>query len=306
MLCPNCQTENDDSANFCTNCRTSLNGTAEAPAAPAAAPAAAEAPKAASAEKPNFFAIMLAGVLKPMTTFKENLAKFADFKNAAILGLIIAGAATIFSTITTVVTLVRTEECVENCSSSWFSSSTKEKKYETKWKWENLNNTDWFKVVGQTFLINAFTLCALSGAFFGTAKLMKSEKANFGRMLAVASIGSIPTVVVTFIAPVIAGINATIAGILTMAAIAYSFSIIWVGLNEESGVEGDKKVYLNIIALACVAVAYYILFRILYGEMADLMFGGLFSLSGGNFSGLSSGSSSSTSLDLDSLTNLLK
>jgi hypothetical protein len=305
MLCPNCQTENDDSANFCTNCRTSLKDTTEA--APAAAPAtpATPAAPAASTEKPNFFAIMLAGVLKPMTTFKENLAKFADFKNAAILGLIIAGAATIFSTVTTVVTLVRTEECVENCSSSWFSSSTKEKKYETKWKWENLNNIDWFKVVGQTFLVNAFTLCALSGAFFGTAKIMKSEKANFGRMLAVASIGSIPTIVVSFIAPVIAGINATIAGILTMAAVAYSFSIIWVGLNEESGVEGDKKVYLNIIALACIAVAYYILFRIMYGEMADLMFGGLFNLSGGSFSGLST-SGSSSSLDLDSLTNLLK
>ena len=317
MLCPNCKTENDDSANFCVNCRTSLKETATPAAsaaeavAPTAEPVAPAAPAAttssASTEKPNFFAVMLAGVLKPMTTFKENLSKFADFKNAAIIGLIVAGAATILSTITTVVGIVRTEECVENCSaySSLFSSSKekKEKKMETKWKWDNLNEFDWFKTVGQTFLMNMFILVALSGAYFGTAKLFKSEKANFGRMLTVVSVGMIPTIIVSFIAPMIGAINVTFAGILNIAAVVYSLSIILVALNEESGLEGDKKVYLNIISFAIVAIAFYVLYRILYGELADMMFKGLFSLSGGSLTG--GVSTSSSSLDLDSLTKYL-
>lgn len=263
----------------------------------------AEKPKA-SAGKPNFFAIMLSGVIKPMSTFKEHLPKFADIKNAAIIGLIVAGAATILSTITTVVGIVRTEECVENCSaySSLFSSSKekKEKKMETKWKWDNLEEFDWFKTVGQTFLMNVFVIVALSGSFYVVSKAFKSEKSNFSRMMTIVAVGLIPTTVVTFLTPMIGAVNATFAGILNIAALAYSMIIILVGLNEEAGLEGDKKIYLNIASTACIMLAYYILYRILYGEAADFIFNTIFSLAGGN---LSATTSSSSSINL---TNLLK
>ncbi len=345
MLCPNCKTENDDAANFCTNCRTSLKEAAPAepavaPAEPAVAPAetqpeaqseapavetdslaaataateavattldaapAAPAAKAPTASgNPNFFAVMVAGVIKPMTTFKENLPKFEAIKNAIIISIIVAVMSTILSTITSVVGIVRSEECVENCGSSFsslFSDSDekKDKKIETKWEWDNLKNYDWFKSVGQSLLLNVLTIAILSGAYFGVAKAFKSKKANFGRMMTVVAIGLIPTIIVTFLAPMIGAINLTFAGILSAAAIVYSFSIILTGLNEEAGLEGDKKVYLNILSIAAIALAYYIVFRVMCGGKADLIFNGLFSMGGGSSSLFNMGGSSSSSSDL--------
>lgn len=337
MLCPNCKTENDDSANFCVNCRASLKDSAPAepasteapktetetapaetpaePAAPAAttpetpaAPAApAVAPKA-SGGTPNFFAVMIAGVLKPITTFKENLPKFADIKNAAILSLIVVAIATILSTVTSVVGIVRTEECVENCSSySIFSSSDskdKKKKMETKWDWDKLEKYDWFKSVGTTFLTNMITILALSGAYFGISKLFKSTTANFGRMLTVVAVGTIPFTIVGFLAPMIGAISTVLSGALYLASVGYGLSIIFVGLNLESGLEGDKKVYLNILALVCMVIVYYIEVRFMYGELGGKMFEALLSgFGGGNALSSFTTSSSSSSYDLDDLFN---
>ena len=292
MLCPNCKTENDDSANFCVNCRASLKDTpAEEPTAPAAeekkpeepvavsaapaapatpvaaTPATPAAPAATTGGKPNFFAVMIAGVLKPMTTFKENLPKFADFKNSAIISLIVVLVATILSLTTTVVGIVRTEKCVENCSTSWYSDKSEKKKVETKWEWDRLEDLefDWFKNIFFTLLIYVFLIAGFAAAFFAMAKVFKSPNANYGRMLTVVAVGAIPMIIMNFLSPMIGGINLTVANVLSAAATVYSLSIIFVGLNVESGLEGDKLVYLNIASIACFAVVGYILIR-LFGE----------------------------------------
>ncbi len=307
MLCPNCKTENNDAANFCTNCRANLKeittpepASADpvtepvAPVAPAA-PVTPVATPAASSEKPSFIATMIGVCLKPMTTFKENLPKFNNPKNAGIVALIIVAAMTILSTITTVVGIVYSKDCVKNCStfkSFYLDEDDDDDKavYETKWEWKKLKNYDWFKNVGQTFLMNALTVAILSGAYFGMSKAFKSKTANIWRMVTVVALGLIPMTVTAFIAPILGGLNLTIGGIINWAGMLYSFAIILVGLNEESGVEGDKKVYLNIASAACIVLAYYIIFRFMYGEIAGKAFETYLQLGTGttNLGGLSS------------------
>ncbi len=316
MLCPNCKTENDDAANFCTNCRANLKETLankpEETAEPVAAPATPVAPEApatpaapvkpaASTENPNFFACMLGVCLKPMTTFKENLAKFANVKNASIIAVIVVVMMTLFATIQTTIKTVR----YDSCSSGSFSFTSKKKeKCEVKWEWDNLEDAELPKFIGQTLLMNVLTILFISGAYFGMSKAFKSQTADFFRMLTVVALGFIPTTILGFLAPVIGGINLTIGGTIGILGALYSLFIIMIGLNNESGLEGDKKVYLNIAAAVCIAIGYYIVLRFEFGEAGGLMFKGILQSGAGSvdLSGLTGGSSSS-SFDFDDLLN---
>ena len=231
---------------------------------------AAPAEKSAAASKTDFkgfFKVILDAALKPMTAFKEHLPKFADFKNAGILSLIIVAAMTILSTITTVVGIVRTEQCVENCSASIFSSNKdKKEKIETKWNWDNLEGFDWFESVGKTFLMNIVTIALLAGSYYGMSQVFKAKDANFCRMATVVALGMVPSAVLSFIAPVVGMLNLTLGGIVGWAGIIYSIAIIFIGLNSEVKVEGDKKVYLNIASIACLVLGYYIVVKLVYGD----------------------------------------
>jgi hypothetical protein len=303
MLCPKCKTENDDSANFCSNCQANLKEeapkAAETPvteAAPKATETPVAAPTAPKTDKVNFFKVMLDVCLKPMTAFKEHLPKFAEVKNAGIIAAIIVVAMTLLSTITTVVGTVREKSCTRDYS----SSSKSEKKCETKWDWENLEDADLPKHIGETFLMNVVTIVLISGAYFGMSKAFKSKTANYFRMLTVVALGFIPSAVLGFLAPILGGINLTFGGIVGLSGTVYSACIIIAGLNSESGVEGDKKVYLNIASIACIVLGYYILVRFKYGELGGKAFEMLLQSGTGTFdlSGLTGGSSS---YGLDSL-----
>ena len=226
------------------------------------------APAAASKfDLKDTFKVIKDAALKPMTAFKEHLPKYTDFKNAGILVLIIVAAMTILSTISSVVGIVRTEECVENCSSI-FSSKSEKKKMETKWNWDNLENFDWFEVEGKKLIVNILVIAMISGAYFGMAQIFKAKDANFCRMAAVVALGMVPSTILTFIAPVVGMINLTLGGIVGWLGLIYSIAIIFIGLNSEVKVEGDKKVYLNIASIACIALAYYIVAKLIYGDAA--------------------------------------
>jgi hypothetical protein len=225
------------------------------------------APAAASKfDLKGTFKVIKDAALKPMTAFKEHLPKYTDFKNAGILVLIIVVAMTILSTISSVVKVVRTEECIENCS--MFSSKSEKKKVETKWNWDNLENYDWFETEGKGLIVNILVIAMISGAYFGMAQVFKAKDANFCRMAVVVALGMVPSAVLTFIAPVVGMINLTLGGIVGWLGIIYSIAIIFIGLNSEVKVEGDKKVYLNIASIACIALAYYIVTKLIYGDVA--------------------------------------
>ena len=221
----------------------------------------------------NLFTIILNSALRPITTIKEKLGDFADAKNAGIIVAVIVVAMTLLSTITNVVGIVRTEKCVEGCSSlNIFSTEKTKKKVETTWNWENLSDYDWFKNVGGDLLNKILTVAILSGAYYGMAKAFKDKKVNFFRMATLVALGLVPAAVTGFVAPILGGINLTLAGIVGLAGSIYSFAIIFLGLNSEIAVEGDKKIYLNVAAAACMLVACYILIRFMYGELGGSAF----------------------------------
>lgn len=224
----------------------------------------------AAASKFDFkgtFKVIKDAALKPMTAFKEHLPKYTDFKNAGILVLIIVAAMTILSTISSVVKVVRTEECIENCY-SFSSKSSEKKKVETKWNWDNLKDYDWFENEGKGLLVNVLVIALISGAYFGMAQVFKAKDANYCRMAVVVALGMVPSAVLTFVAPIVGMINLTLGGIVGWLGIIYSIAIIFIGLNNEVKVEGDKKVYLNIASIVCIAIAYYIVTKLIYGDVA--------------------------------------
>ena len=86
------------------------------------------APKASFAD---YLFIILAVILKPFTAFKEELNKFNDFKNSAIMTLIVSSGATLFKLISTMINSVIVK------SYDWSSGG-----YQTTWTWENLKKIE--------------------------------------------------------------------------------------------------------------------------------------------------------------------
>lgn len=310
MLCPNCNTENDDSANFCTNCRTPLKDamttptstlaepvkeeSVEQPVTPAVEdpvelvvepvkPATAPAtPTTAASDNVNFFAFIIAGLLKPMTALKENLPKFSDIKNSIIFTVIITVISTILSLITAIYTTVREQ----SCTGGLFS----EKKCELKFDFENLEDFKWFEVVGQNLLTTIAFIAVIAGIFFALSRAFKKNQTNYFKMLAVVSLAAVPMILATFVGGFIGYINGLIGIVVILLGTMYGFYIFHEGINDEVQLEGDKKIYYNIICVALLLVAFYIYLRFMFGELADAMFSGGFKLGG-----FSSGSSSSYS-----------
>ena len=95
----------------------------------------------------NYFFIILAVILKPFTAIKEELAKFSDLKNSAILTGIVAIIATLASLIQTMMNAV----VVTNYNILKGTTTT--------WVWDNLKNVEYIKVIGTNLLVYAGGNC---------------------------------------------------------------------------------------------------------------------------------------------------
>lgn len=196
----------------------------------------------------NYLMYFVAVFLKPSKCFKEEESKLTNNKTPFILTLIVTVVMTIVNLINSILATV-----MESDYSGGYD-----------WDWSNLEEFEWFKVIGKNFLIYACTIFAIAAVFYMGSLIIKKDL-KFTKSLSIVISSIIPTVVGGMILGTIGTfIWYPIGIIFTLAGFIYSLVILYELMNKELGLEGDIKIYFNLICLGILAVAGYFVYMKLY------------------------------------------
>nr|MDE6141419.1 hypothetical protein [Bacilli bacterium] len=158
MICLNCKTENTEGAKYCIKCVSILEknhdqnnmqeyNNEQQIMENAQNLVYAENNQSINLNSQNvsdkvsikeYFFIVLAVILKPFTAFKEEINRFNNIKNSAILAVIISALATFLTLLKTMYSVVRVQSLLTK---------------EVKWVWENLKEINYVQSIGKTFFI---------------------------------------------------------------------------------------------------------------------------------------------------------
>lgn len=213
----------------------------------------------------GYFFIILAAILKPFTAFKEELNKFNDFKNSAMMSIIVSGGATLINLITTMLNSVMVK------SYDWSSGG-----YKTTWTWNNLKEIKYLEIVGKNFLIYLGIIIAIATVYY-IASLVAKKQINFSRLLGIAAIAIAPMLFCSLVlSPLSTLIWAKLAMPITLIGAVYTVVLVYEGMNNEVLVEGNAKYYFNLVCLSILGIAAYYLYMKLFmssisGGLEDVM-----------------------------------
>lgn len=220
----------------------------------------------ASTSPLNYLMYIIAVMIKPFKSFKEEETKLNDTKTSLILALIMSGAMTIINLIKTIFSTVRV------ASYSWTSG------YTYSWQWDNLKNIKWIEVIGKNFLIYACVLLAIALIFYLGSLIIKKQL-SFIKSLSIASTSVIPAIICGMIISPLAGkIWSPLSIVFIAIGGVYSFIILYELMNEELKLDGDKKIYFNLISLGILTIAGYYAFMKLFMSSLTSELGGLLNL----------------------------
>ncbi len=297
MNCPNCGTSNNVGSKFCIRCGQNLESTQvsteqsvqttetlfqEVPlqsinntSIPSennfqvnvaqSQPMNTNTSPAAKVSFMGYFFIILAVILKPFTAFKEELNKFNNFKNSAMMSLVVSGVGTLINLITIMLNSVMVK------SYDWSSGG-----YKTTWTWDNLKEIKYLEVVGKNFLIYLGVIIAIAAVYY-IASLIVKKQTNFSRLLGIAAIAVAPMLVCSLVlSPLLALIWTKLAMPITLIGAIYTVVLVYEGMNNEVLVEGNAKYYFNLVCLSILGIAAYYLYMKLFmssisGGLEDIM-----------------------------------
>lgn len=201
----------------------------------------------------GYFFIILAVILKPFTTFKEELNKFNGFKNSAVMSIIVSGVATLVNLITTMLNAVMVK------SYDWSSGG-----YKTTWTWENLKELDYLQVVGKNFLIYLGVIVVIAVVYY-IASLIVKKQINFSRLLGISALAVAPMLICSLIlSPLLSLIWAELAMPITLVGAVYTIVLLYEGMNSEVSLDGNAKYYFNLVCLSILGIAAYYLYMKLF------------------------------------------
>lgn len=271
MICPRCSTQNIDGSKFCIKCGNNLSDmtidqtfvTQNQDNLSNSVQMNYSQPQQTSYSQPQpsqtinynnsmnkmsvseYFFIILAVILKPYTAFKQELHKFDGFKNSAILTLMVSFIATLITLIKTMINAVRV--------TSYWSK-------ETKWVWENLKNINYTKVIGTNFLLYLGIIVAIACVYY-IGSLIAKKQPNFSRLLGISAMAVVPMIVCfVIISPLLSTIYAPLGIGATIVGGVYTVIIIYEIMNNEIKLEGNAKLYFNLICMSILAIAGYYLY----------------------------------------------
>lgn len=201
------------------------------------------------------FFVVLAVILKPFTTFKEELNKLDDFKNSIILSLFI-------SIIATLITLVKTMFSIVRVTSYWSK--------EVKWDWENLKEINYVQVIGKNFLIYLGIIVAIACVYY-IGSLIVKKQTNFSRLLGISAISVVPMLICSSIlSPLLTMVSAQLGMGITIIGGVYTVIILYETINSEILLEGNIKIYFNLVCLSILAIAvYYLYMKVFMGSVSN-------------------------------------
>lgn len=203
----------------------------------------------------EYFFILLAVILKPFTAFKQELNKFNSFKNSAVMALIVSIIATLASLVKTMINAVRV-------TGYWT--------HETKWVWDNLKNINYIKTIGTNLLIYLGIIAAITCVYY-IGSLIAKKQVNFSRLLGISAFAVVPMIVCSLIiSPLLSSVYAPLGMGVTILGFVYTIIIIYEIINSEIGLDGNAKLYFNLICMSILAISgYYLYIRVLVGSVTS-------------------------------------
>lgn len=209
-----------------------------------------------SAESLNYFSYILGALLKPFDKFKSEENKLNNVKNVSILTLILVGAMTIIRLITTMISSVRV-------TSFWSS--------EVKWVWENLKEVQYFKVIGQSLLIYAGILVAVTCIYF-LANIVIKKDAKFIKLLGTTTTAFIPFAVCSSIlSPLLSMIYTPLGICITVIGVIYTLVVLLELTNELITIENkNTRIYFHLICLSIIFIGGgLIAYKLILGSLTN-------------------------------------
>lgn len=255
MMCSKCGTSNHEGAKFCVRCGSPLQdivfaqNNVEVRENVNMMNTAVTAQNSVSVkEKFNGqeYLGLLAGIfVKPAQVIKSSVPKFDDFKNSAILGVIVVVIATIASLIQSMATIVV------------------EKRYtlfegvKTTIEWENLKDLDYFDIIFKNLLLYIGIILAIAAVYYGVSLLFK-KKVSFPKFVGIASLSMIPMVAGSLIlGPLLGMLYAPLNPILSLIGIVYSLFLLYEMMSQEVSLEGNAKFYFHMLCMTILLIVGY-------------------------------------------------
>ena len=255
MMCSKCGTSNHEGAKFCVRCGSPLQdivfaqNNVEVRENVNMMNTAVTAQNSVSIkEKFNgqeYLAVLAGIFVKPAQVIKSSVPKFDDFKNSAILGVIVVVIATIASLIQSMATIVV------------------EKRYtlfegvKTTIEWENLKDLDYFDVIFKNLLLYIGIILAIAVVYYGVSLLFK-KKVSFPKFVGIASLAMIPMVAGSLIlGPLLGMLYAPLNPILSLIGIVYSLFLLYEMMSQEVSLEGNAKFYFHMLCMTILLIVGY-------------------------------------------------
>lgn len=255
MMCSKCGTSNHEGAKFCVRCGSPLQdivfaqNNVEVRENVNMMNTAVTAQNSVSVkEKFNgqeYLAVLAGIFVKPAQVIKSSVPKFDDFKNSAILGVIVVVIATIASLIQSMATIVV------------------EKRYtlfegvKTTIEWENLKDLDYFDVIFKNLLLYIGIILAIAVVYYGVSLLFK-KKVSFPKFVGIASLAMIPMVAGSLIlGPLLGMLYAPLNPILSLIGIVYSLFLLYEMMSQEVSLEGNAKFYFHMLCMTILLIVGY-------------------------------------------------
>lgn len=196
-------------------------------------------------------------MLKPVSTLKEKIKDYSDFKSAGILVLFISIARVLINLISNMISVIFVKQ------TNYFSGKTK-----LEVSFDNLSNLDYFDLIVKQLFWSIVIVAAVAGIYYVVSMIMK-KNANYFRLCTICAVSFVPVCVVSLISVIVNYIYVPLSAFIVFAAFIYSFLIFIHAIdNEVEFKDVDYKVFFHTICLTVVfIVSYYVL-----TNMLDTMF----------------------------------
>ena len=265
MTCPKCGSNNNDNSIFCIKCGFNLKGLQQTESVnanynqneqngnyqqqpiqnfvqqPASITNVSTAPL-------NYLMYIIAVLLKPLKSFKEEEEKLDNAKTSFVFTLII----TVFMTIISLINIIFTTVHVQ--SYSWSSG------YKYSWEWSNLKNVEWLEIIGKNLLMYAGIIFAIALVFYLGSLIIKKQL-SFTKSLSISTTSIIPAVIgIMVLSPLVVKIWPPLSIVFIAVGAIYSLIILYELMNYKLKLEGDTKIYFILACLSVLIIASYYAF----------------------------------------------
>lgn len=300
MVCPNCQTSNNDNSKFCIRCGNNLSdidtNTSQPINETPVTEESVEMPQQVvqnneptpvventiinqqsisqnynmnisqpttsnvSSAPLNYLMYLLLILIKPFQCFKEEEAKLSNTKTSLILSGIVAGAMMLINLIKSMISVV----FVKTMDYSTFQ-------YKTSFEFSNLKELDYLSLIGKNLLIYAAVILAIALVYY-LASLVAKKQVSFIKFLSISATSVVPFVVLGMVAsPLLGKIWSPLTIVSMIIGAVYSVTIFMFLIKEEVKFEKqDLGIYFHLICMSILGTAgYYAYIKILTSGITD-------------------------------------